>query len=62
MKAFYLLVAVVVLVIVIAGPFWTIWALNLLFGLSIPITFKTWLAVTWLEIVLTASAKAGSKA
>lgn len=37
----------IIAVVVIAVVFWPaalIWALNVLFGLSIPFTFKTWLA------------------
>lgn len=31
--------------IIIVGPIATIWALNTIFLLSIPFTFKTWLAM-----------------
>jgi hypothetical protein len=34
------------------GPIWTIWALNLLFGLDIPVTFWTWLSAAWLSAVV----------
>lgn len=34
-------------------PIFTIWSLNLLFGLSIPLTLKTWFAMFWLDFVLT---------
>ena len=30
------------------GPLMTIWALNTVFGLSIPLTFNTWFAVLWI--------------
>ena len=33
-----------ILVLVLIGPFLTIWALNTLFSLSIAYTIKTWLA------------------
>jgi hypothetical protein len=39
------LIILLVFVAIILGPFATIWALNLLFGLHIPYTFLTWLAV-----------------
>jgi hypothetical protein len=39
------LVILLVFVALLLGPFATIWALNLLFGLDIPYTFLTWLAV-----------------
>lgn len=45
--------AVVALVVVIFGPFVTIWALNLLFNLTIPVTLGTWFAVLWLGGVVT---------
>ena len=45
-----LLIAVLVLI----GPFVTIWALNTLFGLGIAYTFWTWLAVVFLGMFLNA--------
>ena len=33
---------------VVAVPIFTIWSVNLLTGMSIPITFFTWLSVMWL--------------
>lgn len=36
------------LFIIIFGPLITIWALNLIFGLTIPTTFATWFAILWL--------------
>lgn len=45
------LLAVFILLVLI-GPIFTIWALNTLFGLEIPLTFKTWAAVVWLTTVL----------
>jgi hypothetical protein len=42
-----LLAVILIVVLVIAGPFLVIWSWNTLFGtlLSIPYTFWTWLAV-----------------
>jgi len=42
-----LLMVILLVVLIIAGPFLVIWAWNTLFGtlLSIPYTFWTWLAV-----------------
>ncbi len=37
-------VAVMVIVIFLLGPFALIWALNTLFGLTIAYSFSTWLA------------------
>lgn len=39
------------LVVIVAGPFFTIWSVNTLFALEIPYTFKTWCAVLWLITV-----------
>ncbi len=39
-----ILVVVVVVALVAAAPCAIIWALNTLFALTIPFTFKTWLA------------------
>jgi hypothetical protein len=33
----------------IFGPLVTIWALNLLFGLTIPMNLATWFATVWLS-------------
>lgn len=49
------LVLIVVILLIIAGPLWTIGALNLLFGLAIPKTFFTWLSVLWLQWLLIGS-------
>jgi hypothetical protein len=42
----------VIAVLVLIGPFVTIWALNTLFGLGIAYTFWTWVAIVWLGLVL----------
>jgi hypothetical protein len=34
------------------GPFFTIWSINTLFHLGIECTFKTWIAVNWLIMML----------
>lgn len=36
------------IVMLVLGPILTIWSLNLLFGLSIPVTIKTFFATMWL--------------
>lgn len=52
-----LLLVLLIIVLVIAGPFITIWALNTLFPvLAIPYTFETWVAA----IVLGSAIKVGS--
>lgn len=40
-----------ILVLIVFGPFISIWSLNTLFGLGIAYTFKTWLATIWLQMV-----------
>lgn len=44
---FLILVAILLIVF---GPFVTIWSLNTLFGLGIAYTFWTWLAMAWLSL------------
>jgi hypothetical protein len=48
------LVAILAVLVIVFAPLVTIWALNTLFALAIPYTFKTWLATTLLTMVLTA--------
>lgn len=45
-------VLVIVLAIVVVGPFASIWALNTLFGLAIPFTVKTWFAAMLLGLAI----------
>ena len=52
-------VVLLIVVLVIVGPFITIWSLNTLFGLGIDYTVWTWLAMAWIGAVL--SAKIGQK-
>ena len=50
---FLLLLAVVALLaLVFAMPFFTIWSLNALFGLAIPVTVKTYFSALWLAAVV----------
>ena len=42
----------ILLVFLLAGPVFTIWSLNTLFGLQIPYTFQTWCAVVWLITII----------
>lgn len=49
----YVAIGAVVLfctLLIIAGPFLTIAAVNTLFGMSIAYTFPTWLSVSWLNL------------
>jgi len=46
-----LILAFVVFVFTI-GPACTIWALNTLFSLEIPLNFQTWCSMAWLHLIL----------
>ena len=48
---------VLLVILIIAGPVAAIWSLNTLFGLSIPFTFKTWLAALLLGGVFSGSGR-----
>ncbi len=45
------ILAIVVVGLIIVGPIFTIWSLNTLFNLGIPVDMSTWLAVSWLTLV-----------
>jgi len=47
-----LFVLALVILGIIYGPMITIWAINLLFGFAIPITFKTWFACLWIQAIV----------
>jgi hypothetical protein len=49
------------ILMLVAGPVLTIYSLNILFGLSIPITIKTFFATMWLCMVIGARASASFK-
>ena len=51
---FSALVALLVILglLVVFGPIFTIWSLNTIFGLQIPVTFQTWAATIWLLAVV----------
>jgi len=52
---FFLFIGFLILIIVIAiivGPLFTIWALNTLFNLDIAYNFYNWLAASWILFVL----------
>ena len=40
------------ILLIIAGPFISIWSLNTLFGLKIAYGFFEWLAMLWVGVVL----------
>lgn len=43
------IVAAIIIALIIFGPLITIWAINLLFGLTIPMNIGTWFASFWLS-------------
>lgn len=51
LKVIAFLLSIVVLIIV--APLISIWALNTLFGLQIVTSIWTWLAMTWLHLMIT---------
>jgi len=58
MKAFSIALAIVAgILLLIWFPFAVTWSLNTLFGLSIPVTPKTWLATMVLLMVLGTSSR-----
>jgi cellulose synthase/poly-beta-1,6-N-acetylglucosamine synthase-like glycosyltransferase len=46
-----ILLIILLLTIVFFAPFITIWSMNTLFALTIPYTFWTWVAMSWLSLV-----------
>jgi len=47
------LLAILIVILLLVSPIFTIWALNTLFPvLAIPMNIWTWLAVLWLHIVI----------
>lgn len=56
-----ILILLLIVVALVFGPLATIASLNLLFGLSIPFTFWTWLAVLWLSAFICGNPNSGSK-
>lgn len=51
------LIGMLYIIVFIISPLITIWAINTLFLTSIPITFATWFAVTWIQSVIFMSKK-----
>lgn len=54
MKSTLGIIAIVIGLIVLVGigPVFTIWSINLLFGLTVPITIWTWLSTAWLTAII----------
>lgn len=43
--------------LIIIGPVFSIWAVNTLFSMTIPLNIYTWMSAAWLQIVLTNGSK-----
>ena len=54
------ILVVFVFTALILGPIFTIWSLNILFGMTIPLTWKTYFAALWLAIIISAKASSSS--
>ena len=52
-----LLIAIVAIVLIIAGPLATIASLNTLFLLDIPFNVFTWMSVLWLALIVQGGVK-----
>jgi hypothetical protein len=46
------LLAIILVFLIIFGPIFTIWSLNTLFPIQIPISFQSWAAVIWLMTII----------
>jgi hypothetical protein len=56
-------VVIVAILLLVFGPFVTIWSLNTLFpALAIPYTFSTWIAVIWLGMAVRGNTNTSTKA
>ena len=47
----------IILLAVLIGPFFTITAINTLFGLGIDVNVGTWFAMAWIHIVFASTTK-----
>ena len=55
-------VIIVAILLLVFGPFVTIWSLNTLFpALAIPYTFSTWIAVIWLGMAVRGNTTTSTK-
>lgn len=49
--ALFVIAMIVLGIGIVVGPLFSIWALNCLFGLEIPITLWTWLSSLWFNLL-----------
>jgi len=63
MKDILIILGFIVLAVlaIIFGPIFTIWAINALFGVGIPLNFWTWLSMLWLTIMVAPKVSVKSK-
>jgi len=47
-----MIILALLIVVFVAGPLITIWAINTLFTLGIPLSLSTWASAFWLQLVL----------
>lgn len=50
--AAFVMILLVAMAIIVASPLITIWAVNTLFGLGVEYTFWTWLAMSWIYVLM----------
>lgn len=64
-KGKHLMIAVLailaIVILLFVGPWFSILALNALFGLGIELTFGTWLAMFWVHLIITGTSRAVSE-
>lgn len=46
------LLGILLIILVFVSPIFSIWALNTIFSLAIPMNLWTWLAMSWLHVVI----------
>jgi len=57
-----LVLIILAIIVFIFAPMITIWSLNTIFGMSIPVNIATWFATLWLGMVVSSGAlKSSSK-
>lgn len=62
MKSAGIVTLILVIVgLILIGPFFSILALNHLFGTGIEITFTSWLAMAWVHMIIAGAKSSSSK-
>jgi hypothetical protein len=52
LKAIAFGLVLTIFILISIGPIFTIWSLNTIFGLNIPLNFYTWVSMAWLLLIL----------